>query len=220
MVKLQLLSRRAVFGMVVLSVIGLFCMSLPLAMALDSVVGIQWTSPSSGPQIAGYKVYMGTEAGMYGLPVDVGKVTTHFIPELQIGQTYFFAVTAYDAMGNESIPSNEISRKILTGSYLLTAGVYGGGQITSHDNKIACQSQPCRYIYSLDAEVTLTAHAHQGFAFYRWINWTGDSPACRAGTSCTLFMNQAHGVTAIFLPEYFLTVYVVGNGAVSSAYLH
>lgn len=66
--------------------------------------------------LAGYKVYVGTASGQYGPPVDVGLTATptaptHDVEPLEDG-TYFFAVTAYDASGNESGFSNEVSKSI------------------------------------------------------------------------------------------------------------
>jgi hypothetical protein len=68
--------------------------------------------PNSEPGLAGYKVYAGTMSRSYGAPLDVGKVTTFKIINLQAGQTYYFAVTAYDASGNESGYSNETTKSI------------------------------------------------------------------------------------------------------------
>ena len=62
--------------------------------------------------LAGYKVYTGTSSGAYGPPVDVGKVTTFDVINLQSGKTYYFAVTAYDKSGNESGNSNEANKSI------------------------------------------------------------------------------------------------------------
>ncbi len=52
--------------------------------------------------LAGYKVYYGTRPGSYEIIVDVGNVTSYFVPDLMDGSTYYFSVTAYDRSGNES----------------------------------------------------------------------------------------------------------------------
>jgi hypothetical protein len=60
-------------------------------------------NPNTEPDLAGYRIYHGTESGQYGEPVDVGNVTGHVMeitPEY--GATHYFAVTAYDTSGNES----------------------------------------------------------------------------------------------------------------------
>ncbi|MBP8117419.1 MAG: fibronectin type III domain-containing protein [Nitrospira sp.] len=62
--------------------------------------------------LAGYNVYVGTASGAYGPPVNVGAVTSHTVGNLQLGTTYYFAVTAYDVNGNESVLSSEVSKSV------------------------------------------------------------------------------------------------------------
>ena len=65
--------------------------------------------------LAGYKIYVGTQSGVYtfpGSPFMIGKVTSYTITNLPIGQTYFFALSAYDNAGNESPLSAEVSKSI------------------------------------------------------------------------------------------------------------
>ncbi len=59
--------------------------------------------------LAGYRVYYGTSSRNYTQVIDVGKVTSYTLNQLQENQPYFFAVTAYDTAGNESGYSNEVS---------------------------------------------------------------------------------------------------------------
>ena len=86
----------------------------------QELVTLVITAPASGratlawdPETAamGYKVYSGTSSHAYGAPVDVGNVTTFQIVNLQSGNTYYFAVTAYNSTG-ESGYSNEASKSI------------------------------------------------------------------------------------------------------------
>ena len=72
---------------------------------------LQWAA-NSEPDLAGYKVYQGTTAWSYGPSIDVKKVTTYRASNLRAGLTYFFAITAYDLSGNESAPSNDVSKYI------------------------------------------------------------------------------------------------------------
>jgi Fibronectin type III domain len=62
--------------------------------------------------LAGYKIYTGTQSGVYGTPVTVGKVTSHVLANLNNGTTYFFTITAYDSAGNESMRAPEQSKSI------------------------------------------------------------------------------------------------------------
>ena len=67
------------------------------------------------PDLAGYKVYVGTASGTYNFPGSafvIGKVTSYTVSNLPTGQTYFFAISAYDSAGNESLLSAEVSKSL------------------------------------------------------------------------------------------------------------
>ncbi|GEM_PF-5225831 len=51
--------------------------------------------------LAGYRIYYGTESRDYGLPVSV-NTNQYIVPGLDTGVLYYFAVTAIDISGNES----------------------------------------------------------------------------------------------------------------------
>ncbi len=78
---------------------------------LMAVASLSWDPPILNQDgtplldLAGYKVYRGTQSGVYGTVVNVG-MTTSYVLNLSPG-TYFFRVTAYDTLGNESVLSNE-----------------------------------------------------------------------------------------------------------------
>jgi hypothetical protein len=68
--------------------------------------------PVTSTNLAGYKVYMGTAPGVYGQSFSVGNVTSYVVNGLSIGNTYYFAVTAYNGSGVESGYSNVVSKSI------------------------------------------------------------------------------------------------------------
>lgn len=75
---------------------------------------LSWTL-NSEPDLAGYKVYVGTAAGLYtypGSPFVVGLTGSYTITGLPVGQTYFFAISAFDSSGGESGLSSEVSKSI------------------------------------------------------------------------------------------------------------
>jgi len=74
-------------------------------------VTLAWDS-NAEPDLAGYIVYYGTASRIYPNTVDVGKVNSFEVTGLTSGQTYYFAVTAYDSQRNESSYSNEITHAI------------------------------------------------------------------------------------------------------------
>ena len=75
------------------------------------VVTLAWDP--SGPEVAGYRVHYGlnSRAGssVYASVIDVGPQTSFSVPNLAVGTTYFFAVTAYNSLGVESDFSDEIA---------------------------------------------------------------------------------------------------------------
>jgi hypothetical protein len=72
---------------------------------------LTWTA-NTEPDLAGYKIYSGTQSGVYGVPISIGSVTSHVITNLTKGTTYFFTITACDSAGNESPPAPEASKSI------------------------------------------------------------------------------------------------------------
>jgi hypothetical protein len=76
---------------------------------------LSW-SPSSSPQVAGYRVYYGTASRAYlqtyGNGVDVGAATTFVVAGLPSGKMHYFSVTSIDTSGNESPFSNEASKLV------------------------------------------------------------------------------------------------------------
>ncbi len=72
---------------------------------------LSWVANSES-DLAGYKVYQGTTSGSYGPSVDIGNTAIYTAQNLQAGLTYYFATTAYDSSGNESLPSLEVSKQI------------------------------------------------------------------------------------------------------------
>lgn len=73
---------------------------------------LSWTADTE-PDLAGYKVYIGTQSGVYNPPIALGTVTTYSATNLASGKTYYFCVSAFDSAGNESPCSAEVSKPIL-----------------------------------------------------------------------------------------------------------
>ena len=71
-------------------------------------VTLAW-QPSSSSNVTGYRVYYGPASGNYTNSVLVGNVTTNTVSGLASGDTYYFAVTAVAAGGQESPVSNQVS---------------------------------------------------------------------------------------------------------------
>jgi Fibronectin type III domain len=70
---------------------------------------LRWNK-STDRDVKGYRLHCGlTAGGHYSRFVDVGNATTYTLSNLIPGKKYYCVVTAYNALGKETPPSNEIS---------------------------------------------------------------------------------------------------------------
>jgi len=89
----------------------LYMMFCPI-LAIGGMATISW-DPNPEPDIEGYKVFYGINSGNYTDCVTVNSTQTSCeITGLQGGNTYYFAVKAVDASGQESEFSSEVSMYI------------------------------------------------------------------------------------------------------------
>ncbi len=73
----------------------------------NGTIKLSWDEATDNTEVTGYQVHYGTESVTepgenYENSVDVGNVTEYEFTDLQVGETYYFSVIAYDAEGNES----------------------------------------------------------------------------------------------------------------------
>src|SRR5213083_1336824 len=77
--------------------------------------GLAWDAVTV-PALSGYRVYFGTAPGTYlqsvGQGISVGNATTYTITGLASRTRYYFAVTDFDTLGQESSYSNEVFKDI------------------------------------------------------------------------------------------------------------
>jgi hypothetical protein len=80
---------------------------------------LSWTAPTKNTDgspitgLAGYHVYFGTDPNNFTRTIKISgaKSTTYVVTGLSAG-TYYFAVSAYNANGQESVKSNIASKRI------------------------------------------------------------------------------------------------------------
>jgi len=89
------------------TVLCVFSCLLSTRIMADTVT-LAW-DPNPTPHLAGYRLYYWTNARDSTQKIEIGNATTALVPNLREGQTYFFAVTAYNAFGIESLRSNEVA---------------------------------------------------------------------------------------------------------------
>ena len=87
----------------IMVLIAIFCLTVS-AYGVD--IKLAWDA-NTEPDLAGYKIYW-SEENTQPFPnvKDVGNVLEHPVTGLTEGVTYYFAATAYDTNGNESMYSN------------------------------------------------------------------------------------------------------------------
>jgi hypothetical protein len=97
-------SRKSRAGQVGLLAAVLLCNSARCAQN----VSLAWNSLNNS-SIAGYFLYCGSEEGIYTNRINIGNSTTASVSGLQEGQTYHFAVSAYNSAGTEGSLSTDVS---------------------------------------------------------------------------------------------------------------
>ena len=90
---------------------------------------LAWNS-NPEPDIAYYRLHIGTASGRYLTVVPVGKVTSHVATNLVAGRTYFFALSAVNTANIESDLSAEVSTAVNANLSLSVAQVPGEIRIT------------------------------------------------------------------------------------------
>src|SRR5881396_1033391 len=103
------------FYALILALLVLLCESPAFA----SDVHLAWDA-NSETTLSGYKLYYGTASRNYATVINVANRTTYTVTALGPG-TYYFAVTAYDTLGNESAFSNEVFTMIAGCSYSIAS---------------------------------------------------------------------------------------------------
>ena len=175
---------------------------------------LSWTAPATNTDdspltdLAGYKVYYGTASRSYSQVIIAGNSTAYTVANLAAGTTYYFATTAYDASGNESAYSNEVS-KTTAALPALTITKTGSGTVTGPS--INCGTV-CAATYSLGTVLTLNAAPDSGWTFNGW-----SGGGCSGTGTCSLTMNAAVTVTASFvaIPSFTITATAGSGGAIS-----
>lgn len=81
-------------------------MAMVHAQALAAVVRINWNANAES-DLSGYNVYYGTVPHVYTKAIDVGNFTSVEIDDLTPGQTYYMALTAYNASGESDLSDEQ-----------------------------------------------------------------------------------------------------------------
>jgi len=94
-----------------------FPSQIPVTLALSQAttttgsLTLSWTG-NTETDLAGHKVYVGTQPGIYNAPASIGNVTSYTVATLPTGRTYYATITAFDSACNESLHSAEVSKTL------------------------------------------------------------------------------------------------------------
>ncbi len=195
-----------------LSLILGFFISPSISYAAQAI--LTWDPPAISTEVAGYMIHYGTTSGAYSQSIDVGNTTKYTVSNLNDGQTYYFAATAYNLAGKKSVYSNEVSKKTPIRQYLLVISKPGRGSGTVSGTGINC-GDTCLALYNPATVVSLSAKANTGSTF---AGWSGG--VCSGTRLCVTTINKATTVTATFntsaVTTYSITATVNGIGGTIS----
>lgn len=99
----------------ILSIVSLFLPvaglvpAMAVAASAPKVIDLTWDDPNPESDVVGYKVYLGSESGVYNQTLDTGNSSQVSFTNLTPGEKYYVAVTAYNVSGVESDKSAEFA---------------------------------------------------------------------------------------------------------------
>ena len=111
------------FNSVLLAFLGVFTYT---TFSYAAQVTLEWNA-NMEQDLAGYIIHQGTSSRNYDVSMDIGNWTSATIENLEDNETYYFAVTAYDTDGNESVYSSEVCLNCQASSSAGSGGGGGGG---------------------------------------------------------------------------------------------
>lgn len=171
------------------------CFFLSPTNSLAAQANLAWDPPDISTDVTGYMIHYGRTSGAYSQAIDVGNTTSYPVSNLIDGQTYYFTVTAYNAVGYESVYSNEVSTAIAPSQYVLMVLNPDPGQGTVSGSGISC-GEECLAAYNAGTVVTLSATAAPGSTFRGW-----SGGGCSGTGLCRVTMNANIDITANFKPS-------------------
>lgn len=144
----SIFTRIALGALLVMTVMASAQLAPSVAQAAQAT--LTWSAPttytdgSSLSSLNGYTVHTGTAPGSYTQHFTVGNLTSYTVSNLNDATKYYFSVSAKDAAGNASAPSNEVAFTTPAppppaALYTLTASAGTGGSITPTGSIVVSQ---------------------------------------------------------------------------------
>jgi hypothetical protein len=174
-------------------ILFVLCIFLFPTNTLAGQTTLTWDPPDISTNVTGYMLHYGTASGSYLQAIDVGNARSYTVSNLADGQTYYFAVTAYNAAHYESVYSNEVSNGITLQQYLLTISNPNPDWGTVLGSGINCGAT-CLATRNAGTVVSLSATAASGSIFNGW-----SGGGCSGTGLCTVTMKANVTITASFI---------------------
>jgi hypothetical protein len=153
--------------------------------ASSTVVSLGWTA-SPSPNAAGYFLCWGLASGQCTNQLDAGNVTNVAVAALTASTTYFFTIVAYDATGDQSVPSNEIQYSAPNPAAAPQLSIQPPARTNSNPNAVGLSFQG-------SAGATYTVLATQDFVEWRAV-WTtnclSDGPVAFSATDTSNYRQR------------------------------
>jgi hypothetical protein len=189
------------------------CFFLSYSISDAAQATLTWDPPDISTDVTGYMIHYGTASGTYSQGIDVGNTTSYTVSNLNDGQTYYFAATAYNHAGYQSVYSNEVSNGTPIQQYLLVISKPSNGTGIVSGTGINC-GDTCLALYNPATVISLSAKADSGSTF---AGWSGGG--CSGTGLCVATINKATDITATFntsIVAYVISATVNSPGGVIS----
>jgi len=121
MLKLKLFSQKHPRAGILIILLLATLAVLPYAYSRTAQVTLAWDLSDPG-DLAGYRVYYGNDKSVYLINVDANQTQSFTIPDLKIGETYYFAISAYDTGGTPEGSDAKLIMDLLRGKEGVSAG--------------------------------------------------------------------------------------------------
>lgn len=233
----SIFTRIALGALLVMTVMASAQLAPSVAQAAQAT--LTWSAPttytdgSSLTNLNGYTVHTGTAPGSYTQHFTVGNLTSYTVSNLNDATKYYFSVSAKDAAGNASAPSNEVAFTTQAppppaALYTLTASAGTGGTITPTGSIVVSQGTSQTFTISPAAGYQIAAVTVDGISVGAAASYTFSNVAANhriaasfaaaapaTGTTATWLNQSIAPQTGSFSAVFDVTPSVVNINAVA-----
>ncbi len=210
-------AKPALLALGLLTIIFTYSLISSTDSAFAAQVTLGW-DPDTSPGVAGYEIYWGTVSKNYSWSANAGAQTTYTVSSLTQGATYYFATTAYDATGNQSALSNEVSYTVPSAcTYTISPASQSFGAGGGAGTVTVTAGSKCSWTTSNSSSwISITSGASgtgSGTVAYSVAANTGTT----SNTAGLTVAGQLFTVTEAGTPTYTITASAGTGGSISPA---